>query len=354
MPATRNANPSAPPAARSLSALLCLTGLLLTGPLQAAEQARQDCMAAFLETGADDLTLGEIRRRCAEPVGPVAAPDGRKTREDTAEDRVARRLAADRDAAERPFSLLAHRPNYILLGAWNERGWDPTLFQQAKNDPTYTLDDVETQFQLSFQVPLFIDRLDGRVDVYAAYTNRSFWQAYNREYSQPFRETNHEPEVWVQFHNRWNVLGLTNVLNAVGVAHQSNGQSGVLSRGWDRVYANFVFEREGFALSIKPWWAFSIDGSDQDNPDIEDYMGHGEIRAAWLRNGHVYSAMVRNQLESGFDRGAVELGWSFPVFDYPYLKGYLQYFYGYGESLIDYDRKVNRIGLGISLTDWLD
>jgi len=63
--------------------------------------------------------------------------------------------------------------------------------------------------------------------------------------------------------------------------------------------------------------------------------------------------MTRNQLESGFDRGAGELGWSFPIFGYRYLKGYVQYFYGYGESLIDYNRKVNRIGIGISITDWL-
>ena len=71
-------------------------------------------------------------------------------------------------------------------------------------------------------------------------------------------------------------------------------------------------------------------------------------------NRHVYSLMLRNQLESGFDEGAVEAGWSFPIFNYPFLNGYLQYFYGYGESLIDYDKKVNRIGLGISVTDWLD
>ena len=63
--------------------------------------------------------------------------------------------------------------------------------------------------------------------------------------------------------------------------------------------------------------------------------------------------MSRNNLESGFDRGAVEAGWSFPLGNYPYLKGYIQYFYGYGESLIDYDRRVNRIGIGISLNDWL-
>ena len=83
-------------------------------------------------------------------------------------------------------------------------------------------------------------------------------------------------------------------------------------------------------------------------------MRHGEVRGAWQRDGHVFSMMLRNWLESGFDYGAAELSWSFPVFDYPFLKGYLQYFYGYGESLIDYNHKVNRIGLGISVTDWLD
>jgi phospholipase A1 len=67
----------------------------------------------------------------------------------------------------------------------------------------------------------------------------------------------------------------------------------------------------------------------------------------------VFSAMSRNNLESGFSKGAVELGWSFPLGSYPYLKGYVQYFYGYGESLIDYNERVNRIGVGFALTDWL-
>jgi phospholipase A1 len=63
--------------------------------------------------------------------------------------------------------------------------------------------------------------------------------------------------------------------------------------------------------------------------------------------------MSRNNLESGFSKGAVELGWSFPLFQYDYIKGYIQYFSGYGESLIDYNNYVNRIGFGILLTDVL-
>ena len=35
-------------------------------------------------------------------------------------------------------------------------------------------------------------------------------------------------------------------------------------------------------------------------------VGHGEFRVIYARKGHVFSGMLRNQLESGFDRGAVE------------------------------------------------
>ena len=326
-----------------LSVLFLMTALSYLSPAQAQTDGDQKiCLQGFLETGADSLTLGEMRARCMRE--PVA--------EEPVEAALDKRLTAERTAASQPFSILAHKPNYILGAAYNQRGWDSSLVQQL--DPDYLNDDVEIQFQFSFKVPLAIDLFDGRMDIFTAYTNRSFWQAYNGDNSAPFRETNHEPEVWVQFRNDWEIWGLTNRLNAFGLVHQSNGRAELLSRSWNRMYANFVFAREGFALSVKPWIWLDRNDKNSDNPDIDDYLGHGEVRAAWDHNGHVLSTMVRNQLESGFERGAVELGWSFPVLDYPYLKGYVQYFYGYGESLIDYDRRVNRLGIGISITDWLD
>ncbi len=61
--------------------------------------------------------------------------------------------------------------------------------------------------------------------------------------------------------------------------------------------------------------------------------------------------MLRNNLRSSNNRTTVQLDWSFPIGGR--LKGYLQYFDGYGESLVDYNYRNQRIGLGIMLTSWL-
>ena len=52
-------------------------------------------------------------------------------------------------------------------------------------------------------------------------------------------------------------------------------------------------------------------------------------------------------LEFANNRGSLELSVSYPVS--PRYEVVLQYFNGYGDSLIDYDRRQNRIGLGFQL-----
>ncbi|MEE4293998.1 MAG: phospholipase A [Xanthomonadales bacterium] len=343
---------------RALTFCLLILTALLCAPVAIAD-LDEDCVLREVRNGEAAMTLAELRSKCrAAPTaadGALAASVAETGDTESAGfSPVEERLSIEQELVDRPFTIMAHKPNYFLAAAYNERGWASDPFQEAGGPDDYRNDDVEAQFEISLKVPLAVDLFGGRMDVFGAYTNRSFWQMYNDDFSRPFRETNHEPELWGQFPNDWEIWGFTNSVNRIGIVHQSNGRGGSLSRSWNRVYANFIFEKGRWAISLKPWIRLPEDADKDDNPDITDYLGHGELRVLYRRHGHVFGLMTRNQVESGFDEGALELSWSFPVFDYPYLKGYIQYFHGYGESLVDYDRRVNRIGIGIALTDWLE
>jgi phospholipase A1 len=265
---------------------------------------------------------------------------------------VRHRQTMEQAARDNPFLLLSHRPNYIL----------PVTYNLSPNDEPFgleegTLDEVEMKFQVSLKVQLGEGVFGDRGSLYAAYTNRSWWQTYNADKSRPFRETNHEPELFLLFDIDRKFLGFkaTNVI--IGASHQSNGQGGSLSRSWNRIYGMLVLEKGNMVLSLKPWYRIPEDKKEapddprgDDNPDIMDYMGSGEVGLFYRMQNHSFSMMARNNL-SGDNKGALELGWTYPLSSR--LKGYLQFFDGYGESLIDYDHRTTRLGVGFLLADWL-
>ena len=85
-----------------------------------------------------------------------------------------------------------------------------------------------------------------------------------------------------------------------------------------------------------------------DNPDIYKYFGYGELRIQRKLFGdakHLAAVMVRGNPSTG--KGAVELNYSAPFSDYAFWNLYV--WNGYGESLIDYDRSITRVGLGFML-----
>jgi phospholipase A1 len=256
------------------------------------------------------------------------------------------RIRIEQQTRFQQFVLTPHKPNYILPITYN------SMPNQAPFDPVTdgVLDKTEVKFQISIKFPI-VDGLFGDTStLYAAYTNQSYWQAYNNENSHPFREANHEPELFLGIQNNWKIWGFTNRLIFFGISHQSNGQSGDKSRSWNRLYADFIFERGNFYLSFKPWIRIEPPDIKDDNPDIQHYMGHGELRMAYASDQHTVALRFRNNLKAD-NKGAVELNWSFPMSRR--AKWFVQYFDGYGESLIDYNARVKRFGIGIALTDWL-
>ena len=297
------------------------------------------CMQDALKTAADSVTVEGLRQGCIAKLEKKPV-----TRE---ESDILRRQKLEKQVRDNPFVILPHKPNYILFGAYNSsRNEEP--FKQQFPDENVKFENWESQFQISVKFPVIQDMFKDDLDLYFAYTNRSFWQVYAGDISSPFRETNHEPEFWVQHPNDWNILGLTNTHNKVGLVHQSNGRGGVLSRSWNRVFAQLFFERGDLAFAIKPWF---IVGETDDNPDIEEFMGYFEFQGVYNWHRQTFGLLLRNNLRTSNNKGAAELTWSFPL--YQKMRGYVQYFHGYGESLIDYNENNNTIGIGLQLTDWL-
>jgi phospholipase A1 len=217
-------------------------------------------------------------------------------------------------------------------------------------DPAKTLTKQEVTFQLSFKAKLWQDVFGKDMDLWFGYTQRSFWQLYNFNDSSPFRETNYEPEVLLNFRTRFSLLGLKARFIQLGINHQSNGQSEPLSRSWNRIVANVGLERGDFSLLLKGWYKFPESVEADDNPGINSYMGYGEVWAYYFLKKHRLAVMLRNNLDLRENHGAIQLEWSFPLF--AQIGGYVQYFLGYGENLLDYNHRVNRIGVGFILLDW--
>jgi len=269
------------------------------------------------------------------------------------------------------FCALAPSSLFFLPAAYNS---SPNRDVALDNDPDAKAQYNEVKFQLSFKIKLWEDIFRGGlqesiekntgirgVDVWFAYTQLSFWQLYNKAFSSPFRDTNYEPELLLNFRVQHEIPGLWGTklqwMN-VGFNHQSNGRSEPLSRSWNRIVFNIGLEKtlgnekkDSVALMLKTWYRLPED-DDDDNPDISRYLGYGELWGMLYWKNHRFALMLRNNLRSE-NKGAMQMDWSFPL---PLLGdkicGYLQYFNGYGEGLLDYNTGINRISAGFMLVDW--
>ncbi len=311
--------------------------------------AYNECLLEKLRTATDETPVSEIRRTCllASQDSTTDQRDSANTTagEQDASTALAARMEETRATEEMRFVISPFKPNYFIF-AYNDNG-NTAPFEEAFPAEDIEFRETEVKFQISIMFPLVQNVFGNNGDLYFAFTNRSFWQVFNDSLSAPFRETNYEPEFWFQFDNDGKILGLTSKLITFGYNHQSNGRNTPISRSWNRIFASFLFERGNLALAFKPWIVF---GDIDDNADIEDYMGNSEILAAYKWKRHTFSLLSRNQLQSGFSRGAFQLDWSMPL--YHRLRFYAQYFNGYGESLIDYNYFNNTLGVGVSLTDY--
>jgi len=251
------------------------------------------------------------------------------------------------------FNLRAYKPLYLLPLFWTSKLNQTPSSPNPNNQVTTPIgnQDTEAKFQLSFKTKLAEDLFGHNGDLWFGYTQTSRWQVYNSDISRPFRETNHEPELLLVFRNGYRLGDWHGRMLAVGINHQSNGQSDPHSRSWNRLMFNIGLDRKDWALMIRPWIRIAESADRNNNPDISDYFGRGDVTLTRVLGRHEISLMARHSMRSGArSHGALQLDWGFPI--YGEFRGHLQLFSGYGESMIDYNHNATYIGLGVSLLEW--
>lgn len=303
-------------------------------------ESRQDCIIRALEISPDIVTIANIRTWCGEE----------PTTKEQSVNALRARLHLEENTRLNPFVMTPHNRNYIMPASyWSNKRWNDSNKEDDK------LNSVEVKFQLSLKVPIKT-KVFNFYDIYFAYTQTNFFQLYNGAQSRPFREINYMPELYTVRSLDWQLGPIHTELVGFGYVHQSNGKDIPASRSWDRLFFQYVATTGDYYWELKPWWRIPENHKKKDansprrddNPDIEKYMGHFELRVLRPVGNHTTELLLRNNLRST-NRGAVQLDYTFPLKGR--FKGIVQVFSGYGDSLINYNDYQNRISLGILLTD---
>jgi outer membrane phospholipase A len=210
--------------------------------------------------------------------------------------------------------------------------------------------------------------------LYFAYTQKSFWNI--GQPSAPFEESNYNPEVFLDYALDYPVYERIMLRHIIisPFEHESNGQGGIQSRSWNRQYIAFTFGLEPkehmdkinsfiqdkIALQLKFWHAYEY-GDQEDylrsigsNEGFPDYMGRGELGLS-IRNLFGSGSWGNNQLDvktrlfRDRDKDSYEFVFQQRIPESNFSV-FLQYYYGYGESLLRFDHFDRRFFAGISFS----
>ena len=269
---------------------------------------------------------------------------------------MAQRWELDSTSTGGTFVFTPYKPVYFMPARWssnpNNSPYSGNPSDEYVVDNNMDLNHIEAKLQISFKIKILQGIVGNNGDLWVGYTQKSNWQIYNKTMSRPFRETNYEPEAILDFATNFNVLGFKSRLAGISFTHQSNGRDTPLSRSWNRIIGILGFEKDNWEIYIRPWYEIKGKRKEDDNPDIEQYIGYGDATVIYAhkRSTFTFSGSTNFSFAKNF-RGYVEGSWSYRINGN--LKGYLQVTHGYGETLIDYNNRQTTIGLGVSLVEWL-
>lgn len=231
------------------------------------------------------------------------------------------------DFDKQPYFGL-YKDNYFIFG--------PPIGQKI------TRENTNVKFQISIAQKLTKTTLPWGTYLYLFYTQKVFWNVL--ENSMPMTDLNFNPGIGLAkplfVRNRF--IGKAFFI----IEHESNGKDGDASRSWNRISV-------GASIMIDPnltvhgkAWIPIVDGI--NNKDILDYTGLYQVGVQVYSNNKRFTGSVLLTKRRGWNLNyntVIELAYRVWKRDNQYL--FLQYYNGYGEGLLDYNKFHSQLRIGI-------
>jgi len=231
------------------------------------------------------------------------------------------------DFEHQPYFGL-YKDNYFIFG--------PAI------GPRLTRENTNAKFQVSIAQRLTRSVLPFGTYLYLFYTQKVFWNVLQE--SLPMTDLNFNPGV-----------GLTKPLfvkdRYIGkltfmIEHESNGRDSIQSRSWNKVsLAANIFIDKQLMVHGKVWIPI-IDSS--NNADILSYSGIYQVGLQMMSNNRRFTGSLTLVKRKGWNfnyNTILELAYRFNRRDNQYF--FLQYYNGYGEGLLDYNKFHSQLRVGI-------
>lgn len=202
----------------------------------------------------------------------------------------------------------------------------------------------DAKFQISFKQRLTRSKLPLNSYLYLTYTQKSFWNIYNE--SSPFAETNYNPSIGIG-----RILIIKNKLisfSALTFDHESNGRDSIYSRSWNRIIGNFILPiSKNNIIGLKVWIPFSYK---TDNPDLLEYVGYGELNfyKKFNSNRVSFDLTIRKGM-NWTSRGSIQTQVFYRLSRKNNQYFMIQFYNGYAENLINYQKYSSMIRFGFVL-----
>jgi phospholipase A1 len=205
-----------------------------------------------------------------------------------------------------------------------------------------TIHNSDVKFQISFQQRLTKSVLPWHSYLYLFYTQKAMWNVLER--SLPFHDLNFNPGIgisrYIIMKNR--LIGKATVM----IEHESNGRDGTASRSWNKISLAGEAYISPILMAHAKFWIPIVDG--KYNKDILDYMGISQagFQAKSLDDKWVLDMTLVKRRGWNFNFNTiVQLGYRINHNSNQFIM--LQYFNGYGESMLDYNQYHSRIRIGL-------